>query len=154
MTDNDSLRRSNRLGYELIERSSTLGRIAWPELVRPVARLSSPIMQRRTVRPLAPDPDRMTFSIPPARDFIGPMAWATLIAVPILVLFGWQYAVLVGVIAAIVRAVDQRMARLDFSFADGFLGFRTTTPLPHGVREDNDVRWNWSPPSPGPSAQG
>lgn len=153
MTDNTSSRRSNVLGYELVERSATLGWVAWPELVRPVAHLSSPIMRQRDVRPLPPDPDRVTFSIPPIRDVLGPMAWGIMIAVPILVLISWQAAVVGAVVATIYRAVDQRASRLEFSFADGFLGFRTTTELPHGVREDNDVRWNWSPTPPGQGAQ-
>jgi hypothetical protein len=154
MPDSTSSRRSKTLGYELVERSTTLGWVGWPELVRPVAHLSSPIMRPRLVRPLPPDPDRMTFVIPPVRDVIGPMAWGMAAGVAILALVGWQAAILGAVVATIYRAVDQRMSRLDFNFADGFLGFRTTTELPHGVREDNDVRWNWSPTPPGQGAQG
>lgn len=149
MTDSISSRRSNALGYELLERSATLGWVAWPELARPVAQFSSPIMRRRVVRPLAPDPDRIGFTIPPVRDVIGPMAWGIVAGVAVLALVGWQAAIIGGVTAAIYRALDQRVSRLEFSFADGFLGFRTTPELAHGVREDNDVRWNWSSSPPG-----
>jgi hypothetical protein len=82
------------------------------------------------------------------------MAFGMLCAVPILALIGWQAAILGAVLATIYRAVDQRVSRLDFTFADGFLGFRTTTELPHGIREDNDVRWNWSSTQPGQGAPG
>lgn len=149
MTDSISSRRSNAPGYELLERSATLGWVAWPELARPVAQFSSPIMRRRVVRPLAPDPDRIGFTIPPVRDVIGPMAWGIVAGVAVLALVGWQAAIIGGVTAAIYRALDQRVSRLEFSFADGFLGFRTTPELAHGVREDNDVRWNWSSSPPG-----
>jgi hypothetical protein len=153
MTDHMALRRSNALGYELVERSAALGWVAWPDLVRPVPHLSSPIMRRRVIVPLPPDPDRLAFSVPPVRDVVGPMAWGMLIALPILVLIGWQVAVVGAVVATIYRAVDQRASRLEFSFADGFLGFRTTTQMAYGVREDNDVRWNWSASQPSGGVQ-
>ena len=37
------------------------------------------------------------------------------------------------------------VARLPFSFGDGFLGFRSDTGWPQGVQEDDDFHWSWSP---------
>jgi hypothetical protein len=154
MTEHMASRRSDALGYELVERSATLGWVAWPEVVRPVPHLTSPIMRRRLVVPLPPDPDRLAFSVPPVRDVVGPMAWGMLFAVPILVLIGWQAAVIGAVVITIYRAIEQRASRLEFTFADGFLGFRTTSQTAHGIREDNDVRWNWSATQPTGGIQG
>jgi hypothetical protein len=154
MMDRDSSRRSKTLGFELIERTGVAGRDAWPELLRPVARLRSPIMEHRSIQPLPADPDRMTVVLPPARDFIRPMAWAMLAAVPVLALVGWQAAIVVGAATAFIREVDRRVGRSDFTFADGFLGFRTRAEWPRGVQEDDDVRWNWSGAQHGQGAQG
>ncbi len=140
----DSQRPWSTPGFELIERPAISGWDAWPELVRPVARLRSPIMEHRPRRALPPGPDGATVMLPAARDMIRPMAWAMLIGLPVLALIGWQAAILVGGTAAVIRAVDSRIARSDLSFASGFIGYRTQAGLPHGVREDDDVRWNWT----------
>lgn len=45
-------------------------------------------------------------------------------------------------IAAVVaiRFIDRHVA---FSFGEGFVGYRGDPAWPHGVQEDDDVRWDW-----------
>ncbi len=141
----DSQRPWSTPGFELIERPAVTGWMVWPELVRPDARIHSPIMDHRPAQPPPPpDPDRVMVMLPPARDMIRPMAWATLAAVIVLAVIGWQAALLAGAATAFIRAVDGRIARSDLSFASGFIGYRSQPGWPRGVQEDDDVRWNWS----------
>jgi hypothetical protein len=140
----DSPRQQSSPGVELIERPAVTGWMVWPELVRPDPTIRSPIMDPRRRQILPPDPDRTTVMLPAGRDLLGPMTWAVCIALPVLVVIGWQAAVLAWVVTAIVRTVDGRLARSDLSFASGFIGYRGAPEWPRGVREDDDVRWNWS----------
>ncbi len=135
-------------GFELIERPAVTGWLTWPELVRPDPRMRSPIMdhRRRTIAPA--ELDRAMFMLPAARDMLRPMGWATVIAFLVLAVIGWQAALLAWVATAVVRAVDGRIARSDLTFASGFIGYSAPTGWPRGVREDNDVRWNWSNAQP------
>lgn len=111
--------------------------------VEPLARLRSPIMEApRFDRAPTPD-ERPGIEIPPLREFMGPSALAIVVAAPLFVLAGWQLALIAGVGATIVREVERRMPA-SYSFAAGFLPYRPDDGWPHGVREDDDVRWNWS----------
>lgn len=139
---------------ELIEASSTAGWSITLMLFRPAPRFRSPIMEARPFQPVPHDRDRRAVTVPAARDVIRPIGWAMLLAVPILVVVGWQVALFVGVASAIIRAVDGRIARSNLSFADGFIGFRGEHAWPKGVREDDDVRWNWSKTGTGEAAHG
>ena len=142
--DHDSQRHRSLPGVELIERAAVTGWMVWPELVRPDPTIRSPIMDPRRREILPPDPDRTTLMLPAARDLLGPMTWAMLIALPVLAMIGLQAALIVWGTATFIRTVDGRLARSDLSFASGFIGYRGPMELPHGVREDDDVRWNWS----------
>ena len=152
--DEQSPRRSDALDHEMVERTSTAGWSVVLVLFRPVPRFRSPIMERRPNRPQPADPDRRGLTVPAARDVIRPIGWAMLLAIPILVVVGWQAALLVGAISAIAREVDGRIARSSLSFADGFLGFRADAGWPNGVQEDDEVRWNWSRAGNGQAAHG
>ena len=132
----------------MIERQAVGGWDVWPELVLASGRLRSPILEHRVPQPIPPDPEQVTVALPAARDALRPIGWATLIALPALVLLGWEAAIAIGFTGALIRAVDGRVARSDLSFASGFLGYRAEPGWPRGVQEDDDVRWNWS------SAQG
>lgn len=138
-------RRSPVTDHELIEGPAAAARDVSPVLVRPVVRLRSPIMDPRplTLRPA--DFERLGLTIPPVRAFVRPATWALLAAVPGFGLFGLQAAAAIGLVAVVIRALDLRVARLDFSFADGFIGYRPQMGWPHGVQEDDEVHWNWSP---------
>jgi hypothetical protein len=132
-------------GFELIERPAVSAWMVWPELVRPDPRIRSPIMDPRRRQALRLGPDhRPAVLLPAARDALGPMVWATLIAVPVMVGVGWQAALLAAAVTACIRIVDGRMARSELTFASGLLGYRPPTEWPRGVQEDDDVRWNWS----------
>jgi hypothetical protein len=152
--DERQLNRAEPLDHELIEPSSTAGWSIALILFRPVPRFRSPIMEPRPFQPLPRDQDGREMTIPAARDVIRPMGWAMLLAIPVLVLVGWQVALFVAVATAIIRAVDGRIARSSLSFADGFIGFRGETGWPRGVQEDDDVRWNWSNTGSGQAAHG
>jgi hypothetical protein len=150
--DQSSTRPRTKPGFELIERPAVSGWDVWPELVRTVGRLRSPIMEHRVPEPLPPDPDRVMLALPAARDVLHPMAWATLIALPVLIIVGWQAAIAIGATGAFIRVVDGLVARSDVSFAGGFLGYRAELERPRGVQEDDELRWNWSRAQPGQGA--
>jgi hypothetical protein len=152
--DERQLSRSESLDHELIEPSSTAGWSIALVLFRPVPRFRSPIMEHRPVRPVSPDRERPELTVPAARDVIRPMGWAMLLAIPVLLLVGWQAALIVGVAAALIRGVDGMVARSNLSFADGFIGFRGETSWPRGVQEEDEVRWNWSKAGSGHAAHG
>lgn len=152
--DERQLGRSELLDHELVEPSSTAGWSIALVLFRPVPRFRSPIMERRPIRPLPRDPDGRGMTLPAARDVIRPIAWAMLLAIPVLVVLGWQVALFMAAASAIVRGVDGTIARSNLSFADGFIGFRGEAGWPKGVQEDDDVRWNWSKAGNGQAAHG
>ena len=81
---------------------------------------------------------------------MGRVLWAFPIPVALL-LAGWQSALMVAGLDSILHALSLVANRVTFTFADGFLPFRLEDAWPHGVREDDDVRWNWSPPTRQPS---
>ena len=111
-------------------------------------------MESRVFVPVPADRDQPGLTVPAARDVIRPVGWALLVAIPVLFIVGWQLALLLGVASAIVRTVDGLIGRSNLSFADGFIGFRAEAAWPKGVREDDDVRWNWSKTGDGQAAHG
>jgi hypothetical protein len=70
---------------------------------------------------------------------------AALVALPLLLLVGWQVALILGGLAAIARELDRRIRRANITFAEGFLPFRDRSGWPRGVQEEDGVHWNWSP---------
>jgi hypothetical protein len=139
---------------ELIEGAFGGGPRVIPEAVAPVSRLRSPILEHRRVDPLTIDDDRAAISLPALRTLLGPSGLALLVAAPVMLIAGWQAAVVVGFGAAAYRELDRRIGRVGFSLGDGFLPYRPQTGWPQGVQEDNDVRWNWSPMGDRPAARG
>jgi hypothetical protein len=120
-----------------------------PILSRPNGHIRSPMVERRRDdAPLPSHGERPSIEMPPLRAFIGPLLWAVVPGLPVLVRVGWQEAAVVGVVAIVIRAVRARASRSSISFADGFLGYSAHNRWPHGVQEDNDVHWNWSSPRP------
>lgn len=142
--DEQRLNRADPVDHEMIERASTAGWSVALVLFRPVPRFRSPLLEGRPIVGLPSDPERRGMAVPAVRDVIRPMGWAMLLAIPVLVVVGWQVALIIGAASAIIRGVDGRIARSNLSFADGFLGFRSEAAWPKGVREDDDVHWNWS----------
>lgn len=150
----DALPGSIAADHELIEGVYGMGPRVIPEPVAPASRLRSPIMEHRHIELLPSRSDRRTVMLPPLRAFIAPSGLAVLVAAPVLLLAGWQVALLAGLGAAAYRELDRRIGRVGFSFGDGFIPHRTETGWPQGVQEDNEVRWNWSPSPDGPAARG
>lgn len=149
----DAPRRSNTADHELIEGAYDGGPRVIPEAVAPASRLRSPIMEPRRIDLPPPDDDRPAVLLPPLRAFVGPSGFALLVAAPVLLLAGWQWAVIAGLGAAACRELDRRIGRAGFSLGDGFLPYRPQTGWPQGVQEDDDVRWNWSPVRDGRAAR-
>lgn len=117
--------------------------------VLPASRMRSPIMERRPFKPITVDEDRPLVLLPPLRAFVGPARFAVFIAVPLLLLVTWQFALVAGIGATVAREVRRRAERLSFTLADGFLPYRPDTGWPQGVQEEDDVRWNWRPATSG-----
>jgi hypothetical protein len=114
-----------------------------PVLSQPTVRIHSPLMDQapRTaeMRPAAP-----TIPLPPLSTFISPLLWAIVPAVPVFLRVGWEAAVVVAVVALLIREARLRATRSSLSFADGFLAYAGDNRWPRGVQEDDDVHWNWS----------
>ena len=116
--------------------------------VEPLARMRSPIMAApKRDQPVWED-ERPFTALPPLRELMGPSAVGVLVAAPLLVLAGWQVALVAGFVATIVREVERRMPA-SYSLAAGFLPYRSDEGWPQGVQEDDDVHWNWSSGNPG-----
>jgi len=140
----DRLRQSETANRVLLEDAGGEARGVTRVVVGPVARLRSPILEHRPIELLPPDDDRPTVLLPPLRAFIGPSGLALLVAAPVLLLAGWQLALVAALVAVVSRAIDRLVGRATFSFGDGFLPFRSQPGWPQGVQEDDDVRWDWS----------
>jgi hypothetical protein len=54
-----------------------------------------------------------------------------------------------GLMAVGIRRIDRRVP---FSFGEGFVGYRADLGWPHGVQEDDDIRWNWRASTDGPGS--
>lgn len=121
-------------------------------LYRPTGRIRSPIVERRSDA-RSPHRARPGVEMPPIRAFIGPLVWAVVPGLPVLIRVGWQAAIVMGVVAILVREARLRASRSTISFADGFLAYAGLDRWPHGVQEDDDVHWNWSPVRPAPPGQ-
>ena len=148
----DRLRQSDAANRVLLEDAETDVRGVTRIVVGPVARLRSPVLEHRPIELLPPDDDRPTVLLPPLRAFIGPSGLALLVAAPVLLLAGWQLALVAAVIAIVSRAIDRVVGRATFSFVDGFFPFRSQPGWPQGVQEEDDVRWDWSAVSRNPGA--
>ena len=129
---------------ELLEGAERQGPRITPVGVGPVVRLRSPIMEHRLVEPLSADEDSPGVLLPPLRALVGPSGLALLVAAPVLLVAGWQLALVAGAVALVARGLDRLVSRAPFSLGDGFLPYRPETGWPQGVQEDNDVQWNWS----------
>lgn len=110
--------------------------------VEPLGRIHSPILESRRTERTASD-HVSTFVIPPLNELASPSGVALLIAAPLLVLVGWQLALIAVVTVTIVREVERRIPA-SYSLAAAFMGYRPDDGWPQGVQEDDDVRWNWS----------
>ena len=119
-------------------------------LDRPDGHMRSPILARRADPEPAPTDDLTRVDLPPIQAFFWPLVWVLVAGLPVLIRVGWQAAAVMAVIALIVREAHLRADRSTISFGEGFLGYRAHDGWPHGVQEDDDVHWNWSP---GRSAQ-
>jgi hypothetical protein len=150
----DSPRRPDPARPELLEGTDARGPRVVPLAVTPVSRLRSPIMEHRRSQPERADEERPTLLVPPLRTFIGPSGIALLAAAPLLLVVGWQAALVAGVLAPALREVHRLAARVTFSFGDGFLPYRVEDGWPQGVQEEDEVRWKWSPTSDGGRARG
>jgi len=140
----DTPQQPDAASLQLLEGADREGPRVTPVGVGPVVRLRSPIMEHRLVEPLTADEDRPGVLLPPLRAFVGPSGLAMLVAAPVLLVAGWQLALVAGAVALVARGLDRVVARASFSLGDGFLPYRPETGWPQGVQEDIDVRWNWS----------
>lgn len=111
-------------------------------------------MEHRPVEPLPPAVEPPGLELPPLQAFIGPARFALIVAAPVLLFVGLQVALIVAVAAPFVRALRDRADRTTISRGEGFLPYRAETGWPHGVQEDDDVRWNWSAAAGGRGAAG
>ena len=118
-----------------------LGRVV---LDRPQGQIRSPILAPRADPQPAPADVPPGVELPPLRSLLGPLVWVLVLGLPVLLRVGWQAAAVTAVIALMVREAHLRADRSTISFGEGFLGYTARDGWPHGVQEDDDVRWNWS----------
>jgi len=145
--DHEPLPQKRSATSELIEAGPEQGSGTSPVLYRPEPKFRSPLVKSRHVEAPRRNPDSEvpTLALPSARALLRPTAWAALVAAPLLLLIGWQIALVFGVLAAATRELDARFRRANISFAEGFLPFRDRSAWPQGVQEEDGVHWHWSP---------
>ena len=124
-----------------------------------VASVAAPLLDR--MEPLPDEGDQGDVDEPtqaPSDDLPWRRLWSPSVrSAPIAISFGIGVAVgLVtgdlafgawsGLFAWFVSGIRSVSRHVSFSFADGFIGYRPDTTWPHGVQEDDDVRWDWKVP--------
>jgi hypothetical protein len=115
-----------------------------PALHRPVARIRSPIAEHRGwASAQALGREGSATALQNAGAPIGPLVRALAVALPIAIVFGPQVGLLAGIGAVAYGALWEGRDGMAFTLGDGFLPYRPDTGWPHGVREDDDVRWSW-----------
>jgi hypothetical protein len=119
------------------------------------ATLSSPMFSHEplepdeTVEPVEPSatpasPILPPLSLPRRVDLERELAIAVFIAVASsFVAADVRVSIVAGAIAFVAVAVRRLDRRISFSFGEGFIGYRADLGWPHGVQEDDDVRWDW-----------
>lgn len=118
--------------------------VAPERLERPTSHLRSPVVDDRLIELLPPDPDRPSLEIPSARELVGLLTWVIVPAIPVLLLVGWQAALIALAVAGLFRWLNGRAGRTNSVFADGFLQFRGDGARAQGIQEEDDVHWTWS----------
>src|SRR5258707_508311 len=103
-----------------------------PRLARVAAHFRSPLMERGQIDgpPAIPRAGLPSLAHPPGRSLVRPLTWAMSAAVPMLVLFGWEVALMAGLIAAAGQRLVHIDRRVTFSFGDGFLPYRADMEWP------------------------
>ena len=67
------------------------------------------------------------------------------IGVPFLAIAGGDWLWVVGGLTLVAIALHELARRVSFTFAEGFLAFRSRDEWPRGVQEEYDVRYSWPP---------
>ena len=119
------------------------------ELTAIVAHLGSPLLDHRIVR--APVDPELTVPVGPiVRMAVRLAAPAVAAAIVVYVIAGLPAAILVAFVGSAARLTGRVGKRAQFTFGEGFLPFRADLGWPHGVQEDDDMRWQWTAaPLPG-----
>ena len=123
------------------------------------ATMSSPMFGHEPVAPVEPvDPPEIGVApaMPPDTPIRPPLPLAArvelerelAIAVAVAVASSFvaadvRVAIVVGSLAFVAVGIRRIDRRISFSFGEGFIGYRADLGWPHGVQEDDDVRWNW-----------
>jgi hypothetical protein len=92
---------------------------------------------------LAQERERRTIELPPLATVIGALLWCIVPAAPVAAFVDWETAAVAGGVGLVLWLMNRLAARSSVRFSDGFLRLPDDTPA-HGVREDDDVRWQWS----------
>jgi hypothetical protein len=103
------------------------------------------MLEDRSMGRPAPDPVRASLILPPLHTLVRPLFWSLMVAIPVLVQVGWQTALIAGAVVFVVRELRVRVRLATVTFGAGFLPYRAQDGWPHGVQEDDDFRWHWSP---------
>lgn len=119
------------------------GTVALERLAHAAAHLHATAVDDRAIQLLAQERERRTIELPPLGTLVGVLLWVLVPAVALGSLVDWEAAAGAGAVGSILWLLNRRAARSSVRFAEGFLRFRDDTPA-YGIREDDDVRWQWS----------
>jgi hypothetical protein len=119
------------------------GLVVLERLADAEAHLHATTVDDRAIQLLAQERERRTIELPPLGTLVRAVLWFIVPAVPLGSLVDWEAAALGGAVGLVLWMLNRLAARSSVQFADGFLRFRDEAPA-HGIREDDDVRWQWS----------
>jgi hypothetical protein len=119
------------------------GTVALERLGPAAAHLHATAVDDSAIEFLAQARERRTIELPPLATVIGALLWFILPAAPVASLVDWETAAVAGGVGLVLWLMNRLAARSSVRFSDGFLRLPDDGPA-HGVREDDDVRWQWS----------
>lgn len=119
------------------------GSVTLERLVHSAAHRHVTSLDDRAIQLLAEGRERRTIELPPLGTLAGVSLWVVVPSVSLGSLVDWEAAVVAGAVGLVLWKLNRRAAGSTVGFADGFLRFRDDAAV-HGIREDDDVRWQWS----------